>query len=147
MTLTRWTGAILLSVLATNACSSPEETPTQPGDTGEAAPAAAPKPVDGEVVFLQCGACHALDASAGAKIGPHLAGIVGRKAASIEGFAYSDAMKSSQITWTREELERFLEKPMQVVPGTKMAFAGRPDAERRAALIDYLEGAEGEKPE
>lgn len=149
MNVTRWIGAVAM-VLGASGCSSPEDSaPTQPdaattSATTEAAPAPEPKAVDGKVVFLQCAACHSLDAAAGAKIGPSLAGVVGRKAGAVEGFAYSDAMSGSGITWTREELDRFLEKPMQVVPGSKMAFAGIADDARRAAVIDYIAGEAGQ---
>lgn len=93
---------------------------------------------EGEKVFIQCKTCHVKEAGQN-RIGPSLAGIVGRAAGSIEGFQYSPANKNSGITWTPEKLFQYLEKPARVVPGTKMVFAGIPDAQKRADLIAYLQ--------
>lgn len=88
--------------------------------------------------FIQCQACHATTASTPAKIGPHLQGVVGRKAASVPGYAYSPALRDAGIVWTRPALDAFLKQPNATVPGNKMAFAGIPDATRRRELIDFL---------
>ncbi|GAA0728368.1 c-type cytochrome [Sphingomonas japonica] len=95
-------------------------------------------PASGETVFLQCKTCHEVQAGVN-KIGPSLAGIVGRAAGTIAGFNYSPANKNSGITWTKEKLFQYLENPQRVVPGTKMAFAGIPDEQKRADVIAYLE--------
>ncbi len=89
----------------------------------------------GELVFVACKACHAENMNV---IGPMLKGVVGRKAATVAGFAYSDPMKNSGITWTPEKLFQFIEKPSRVVPGTRMTFPGQPDPQQRAGLIAYL---------
>ncbi|MEG3148144.1 cytochrome c family protein [Sphingomonas sp. RT2P30] len=89
----------------------------------------------GGIVFLQCKTCHEFDKN---KIGPMLKGIVGRKAGTVAGFSYSDANKNSGITWSAEKLFQYLEKPMRVVPGTKMTYAGLSDAQKRADVIAYL---------
>jgi cytochrome c len=73
------------------------------------------------------------------KTGPSLNGIIGRAAGSVAGFNYSPANKGSGITWSKEKLFQYLEKPQRVVPQTKMIFAGIPDAQKRADLIAYLE--------
>ena len=93
---------------------------------------------EGEKVFVQCKTCHVKEAGQN-RVGPSLAGIVGRAAGSVEGFNYSPANKNSGITWTPEKLFQYLEKPARVVPGTKMVFAGLPDAQKRADLIAYLQ--------
>ena len=92
----------------------------------------------GRTVFAACRTCHVTDPGVN-RIGPSLAGIVGRPASSIPGFAYSPANHNSGITWTKEKLFQYLENPQRVVPGTKMIFPGIPDAQRRADLIAYLE--------
>lgn len=92
----------------------------------------------GKTVFLQCQTCHALDEGVN-KIGPSLAGIVGRKAGTVAGFNYTDANKNSGITWSPEKLYQYLEKPQRVVPGTKMAFAGLSKGQDRADVIAYLQ--------
>ena len=113
-----------------------------------AAPAPAPSPVAapqrdaatlGRALFLQCAACHAVSASEPTKIGPHLAGIVGRPAGGVEGFGYSPALRASGIVWSREQLDAFLTRPASVVPGTSMAYGGIATPQQRAALIAYLE--------
>ncbi len=92
----------------------------------------------GKLLFLKCTACHAVSAQAPAKMGPHLQGIVGRKPLSAAKFNYSAAMKKANITWTEATLDKWLERPGSVVPGTSMVFAGLPKPEDRKALIAYL---------
>jgi cytochrome c len=89
----------------------------------------------GTGVFVTCKTCH--DPAVN-KIGPHLGGVVGRKAGSIADYTYSAANKNSGITWTPEKLFQYLENPQRVVPGTKMAFAGLSDPQKRADVIAYL---------
>jgi cytochrome c len=93
----------------------------------------------GEKVAQRCLACHAVDRD---RTGPHHAGLVGRRAGSVDGFAYSAAMKKAGaggLVWTRETLDRFLANPTRVVPGTRMGYAGVKDEQERADLIAYLE--------
>jgi cytochrome c len=92
----------------------------------------------GKLVFAQCRTCHVTDAGVN-KIGPSLNGIIGRAAGSVAGFSYSPANSGSGITWSKEKLFQYLEKPQRIVPGTKMVFAGLPDAQKRADLIAFLE--------
>lgn len=92
----------------------------------------------GETAFITCKTCHAVEAGVN-KIGPSLAGIVGRKAGTMAGFSYTPANRDSGITWTPEKLFQYLENPQRVVPGTKMAFAGLSDPQKRADVIAYLQ--------
>jgi len=94
----------------------------------------------GEKVFAQCKTCHVIEPGVN-RIGPSLAGIVGRKAGEVAGYSYSAANKGSGITWTAEKLYQYLEKPARVVPGTKMAFAGLAKGQDRADVIAYLTSA------
>ncbi|MFN3619281.1 c-type cytochrome [Sphingorhabdus sp.] len=93
---------------------------------------------NGKLVFAQCRTCHVTDAGVN-KTGPSLNGLIGRKAGTVPGFAYSAANANSGITWTKEKLFQYLEKPQRVIPQTKMIFAGLPDAQKRADVIAYLE--------
>lgn len=94
---------------------------------------------DGERLFRQrCGACHSLEPGQN-RAGPHLSGVIGRMAGSVEGARYSAAMRDSSIVWDGQSLDTFLTAPRQMVPGTSMAV-GVPNAEQRAAIIAYLEG-------
>lgn len=93
----------------------------------------------GEKVFSKCKACHKLDDQNAT--GPHLDGVVDRPVASVDDFAYSDAMKehASEVPeWDAQALFDFLENPKKVVPGTKMSFAGLPKPADRANIIAYL---------
>ncbi|MDM7955896.1 c-type cytochrome [Blastomonas sp.] len=103
-----------------------------------AAPAATSEAALGKRLFLRCAACHAMTAAGPAKIGPHLQGIVGRKAGAVAAFKYSPAMKSSAVVWNEATLDAWLQRPQAVVPGTSMAFAGLAKPADRKALIVYL---------
>jgi len=84
-----------------------------------------------------CGTCHAVD-PAQKKMGAHLKGIVGRKAASVEGANYSAAMKASGWTWDKARLDTYLADPRKALPGTSMMI-GVSNAADRADIIAYLE--------
>ena len=94
----------------------------------------------GEKVYKKCKTCHSLEAGKN-KLGPNLAGIFGRQAGSVEGYKYSAAMASSGIVWDEATLDAFVAKPKDVVPKTKMAFAGLKKEEQRQDLIAYLKEA------
>jgi cytochrome c2 len=91
----------------------------------------------GKRQFTKCMACHSLEQGVN-MMGPSLAGLLGRKAGSVEGFNYSAAMRQSRIVWNRETLAAFLENPGQYVPGTTMPFAGLAKPGPREALIEFL---------
>ncbi len=96
--------------------------------------------VSGDQIFRQrCQACHTAVAGQPARVGPNLAGVVGRKAAST-AFNYSPALKSSGLIWTKANLDRFLTGPARMVPGTRMSVV-MSDAAQRAAVIQYLSQA------
>ncbi len=100
-----------------------------------AAPPAAPKPLDGAVLYAKnCARCHSLDANG---IAPKHRGVVGRRAGTVPGYAYSPALKASGIVWTPQTLDRWLQGPAAMVPGTKMFFKVA-DPAQRAAIIGYL---------
>jgi cytochrome c len=103
----------------------------------------------GEKTFTVCRACHQIGPGAKDAVGPVLNGVVGRKAGTYPGFAYSDANKDSGIVWTPEELEKYLANPQKVVPHTKMIFPGLPSEQQRKNVIAYLElfNADGTKKE
>ena len=93
---------------------------------------------DGDRLFRNsCGICHSLQTGQG-RVGPSLAGIIGRKAGSVAGFDYSEANKNSNVVWDEAQLDQYLSDPQQFMPGTKMSYAGMEDAEQRKALIAYL---------
>ena len=98
----------------------------------------------GKKVFAKCRACHKMEAGKNG-VGPSLHNIVGREVATAEGFTkYSKAMKAfgEGKTWDEELLNTFLEKPKDLVKGTKMAFPGLRKPEQRADVIAYLKSVE-----
>lgn len=92
----------------------------------------------GHAFAKACGACHNFEKGAGPKVGPPLYGVVGRDVASVEGFAYSDALKGKGGKWDYDKINAFITSPKAYAPGTKMTFAGESDPVKRADIIDYL---------
>lgn len=116
-----------------------------PALTALAAPAlAAGDAVAGKKAFRKCAACHTVEKAN--RVGPGLAGIVGRQVAAVEGFRYSPAMQAfaeDGRIWDEALLAEFLAAPRAVVKGTSMAFPGiRKDSEL-ADLIAYLKDPAG----
>ena len=126
MVRARW-AAVLLALALGNAAAAPSQQLLR----------------QGEQVYARCQACHSLDVD---RTGPHHCGLFGRRAGSVPGFDYSEAMKKSGITWTAQTLNRFLADPQAMVPGTAMTYAGVKDPGERGALIAYLEKATRCKP-
>ncbi|WP_294619544.1 cytochrome c family protein [uncultured Roseovarius sp.] len=102
---------------------------------------AAADPADGKKAWRQCQACHKLEDGKNG-VGPHLANIVDRPIASVEGFRYSSALQDlSDKAWTVDELNAWLEDPKAYAPGNKMSYRGLRKEEDRAALIAYMQSA------
>jgi cytochrome c len=107
--------------------------------------AASPAFADGDAekgakVFLKCKACHENEQGVN-KVGPTLKGIIGRKAASVENYNYSDAMKAKAaegVAWDEATLTTYLPDPKAFVPKTKMAFAGLKKPDEVADVIAFL---------
>jgi cytochrome c len=85
-----------------------------------------------------CVACHTFTKDGKAGVGPNLYGVVGAPHGHMEGFNYTAGLKGKQGPWNYEELNEWLYKPSAYAPGTRMAFAGIPNAKQRADVIDYL---------
>jgi cytochrome c len=102
-----------------------------------AARAAEGDPAEGKKVFAKCAICHSTEAGKN-MIGPSLHGVVGRKSASEEGFAYSPAMKAANKTWDEATLDNYLTDPRAAVPGTKMIFPGLKSETDRKNVIAFL---------
>jgi cytochrome c len=92
----------------------------------------------GAQVAHECQMCHNLGKGEGAKIGPPLYGVVGRKVASVPGFNYSSGLKAKGGTWSFDALNTWLTDPRADVPGTLMTFAGIQSEHQRADVIAYL---------
>ena len=101
----------------------------------------------GEKVFAQCRACHQIGETAKNAVGPVLNGLFGRKAGTIPGFAYSQANKSSDITWSEATFRDYIKDPRAKMPGTKMVFPGLKDEKEIEDVIAFLKqfGPDGKK--
>lgn len=128
----------------------PEPEPTEGGAAvAEAAPAydlgtllAAADPAKGATAAKKCAACHNFGEGEPNKTGPHLYDVVGRPEGSVSDFAYSEGMLAHNAAgdvWSFENLDHFLTKPSDYVPGTKMNFAGVRTPEERADILAYLQ--------
>ncbi len=85
-----------------------------------------------------CRTCHSTKPGDN-RLGPSLGGIVGRKAGAESGFAYSEAMKNSGVTWDAATIDKFITNPDSVVPGSNMKpFTGISDAAVRKQIVDFL---------
>lgn len=94
----------------------------------------------GAQVFIQCKVCHSLEAGKNI-IGPSLHGLLGRKAGSVPGYAYSPAMKNANVSWDDDTLSKYLADPKAFIPGDKMAFVGIKDPSKLGDLLAYLHQA------
>ena len=84
-----------------------------------------------------CAECHSMKEGRNKK-GPSLFATFGAKAAQREGFAYSDALRNSQLVWNAASLSNYLANPKTAVPGGKMKYDGLDSASERNDLIAYL---------
>jgi cytochrome c len=101
----------------------------------------------GEAVFKVCKMCHAVGATAKPGVGPVQNNLIGATAGARPGYSYSPAMKEAGekgLVWTEENLDKYLENPKAVVPGTKMVFPGVKSAQDRQDVIAYLKTQTGQ---
>ncbi len=136
--------AAIAAVALLSACGSQpaeESTPaaeeaavTESNTTGTEVASADARPA----AWAQCAACHAIAKDAPHGLGPNLFGVAGTKAGELAGYQFSPAMKASGLTWDEATLDKYLENPRALVPGTKMSFAGIADATKRKELVTWL---------
>ncbi|WP_420793474.1 c-type cytochrome [Roseinatronobacter alkalisoli] len=89
----------------------------------------------------ECAACHEMGRGAENGIGPHLNRIFSRRAAGLDDFVYSGSitrMGRDGLRWTYRTLDAYIENPYALVSGTRMSYAGLPDAQDRADLLGYI---------
>ena len=104
-----------------------------------AAPARADVNKGADSFDSNCAECHSVAKTLKNKKGPSLYGIVGRTAATVPGFEYSDGMKAAGYAWDQARLDAYIAAPKKAVPGGKMKFDGLDDAAERADLIEFLQ--------
>ena len=91
----------------------------------------------GQKLFATCAVCHA-SRSGETIVGPSLAGVFGRKAGSMPGFDYSQALRSSGVVWDGRTLSSLLRDPDGYIPGMDMTAAPVTDPTDVEALITYI---------
>ena len=92
----------------------------------------------GKSSFNKCLACHAIGENAKNKVGPELNGLEGRKAGTVAGYSYTDANKTSGLTWDEATFKEYIKDPKAKIPGTKMVFAGIKNEKEVADLTAFL---------
>jgi cytochrome c len=102
--------------------------------------------VNGKSKFTQCAACHTTVQGGANLTGPNLYGVFGRKAGSLDGFAYSDALKAAGWTWDAPRIDTWITNPHAVLATTKMSFVGMKDPKDRTDVIAYLKVATSPLP-
>lgn len=150
---------IVLAALMLTGCGredgSPPATPPRPAPTAAekaALLASLPAPYDtadlenGRRAFARCRSCHTITEGGPNMTGPNLYGVFGRTAGTHSGFNYSPAVREAGFTWDAEHLDRWLENPGTFLRGTKMSFAGIPDATDRRDVIAFLKVETGYAP-
>ena len=101
----------------------------------------------GEKTFLKCRACHQIGETAKNGVGPVLNGVIGRPAGTYPGYSYSEANKTSGLTWNEATFQEYIRNPKAKIPGTKMSFPGLTNDADVANVLAYLKqfGPDGKK--
>jgi len=107
-------------------------------DTTYAADCAPDQGRGAQVFANECAVCHSVAKGMTGMMGPNLAGVVGRKSGSLEGFNYSQAMRSKDINWQAENIAQLITQPQAFVPGTYMPYMGLASADDRQAVVCFL---------
>jgi cytochrome c len=129
--------ATIAAPAASAATTTTKKTTTTPKTKTTTTAAATGPAAAGQKVFeTQCVICHSISGKGGV-VGPDLTGVVGRKVATVPGFAYSKAMKAKSHLWTKGNLDIYLTDPQKFVPGSAMPI-NVPDAKVRSDVIAYL---------
>ena len=89
------------------------------------------------VLNSYCSICHSPQQGKN-MVGPSLFGVVGRQTGSVPGYHYSPANQNAHLTWDAATLDKYLQAPRSVIPGTTMTYGGLKDDTKRADLIAYL---------
>lgn len=136
-----WALALTLSVAAGVSAAPASKTeigagPEKPALAGDSSRGA-------ELYVRRCGACHSLDQN---RIGPRHRNVFGARAGAVNDYPYSQALKNLDVVWDQNNLNRWLENPPSMAPGTRMGFRLADDQER-ADIIAYLKSVSEPKTE
>ena len=107
--------------------------------TGLAIPKAQSEALSGEQLYdIACEACHSLGSAPDHRVGPPLGNLLGRRAAAIEGYRYSEALRGSEWTWTLPTLLAWLSDPDTAIPNNAMNYVNALTAEESQQLAEWL---------
>lgn len=95
---------------------------------------------NGERQFRRkCSVCHSLEEDGVRRAGPTLAGLFGRPAGSVEGYAYSDTVAGLGFDWNEDTIDKLFDLgPDHFIPGSKMPMQRIVRPEDRQDLIKFL---------
>jgi cytochrome c len=129
-------------VLALAGCGRSDTAPAASVEGADAA--SSPARIEaGRKLFARCAGCHQVGPNAVNIFGPQLNGVLGRKAGGVAGYAYSPAMKASQLAWDERNLAAFIRDADVVVPGNKMRFMNFMSEQQARDLVAYLATQDG----
>ena len=137
-----------------SATASPAKPPRPALSPAEAAAVVASLPApynqgdleNGRRVFARCRSCHTINEGGSNMVGPNLYGVFGRPAGGLDGYNYSPVIRAAGFEWDAARLDHWLENPRTFLKGTKMTFAGLPDATDRRDVIAFLKVETGYAP-
>ncbi|WP_405234712.1 c-type cytochrome [Lentisalinibacter salinarum] len=92
----------------------------------------------GRSLYLQCRACHTIEEGGSNLAGPNLHGIFGSRAAAVEDFPYSEALRQADFIWTPRAMDAWITNPWQFLPGNRMSYGGMRRPEDRRDLIAWM---------
>lgn len=106
---------------------------------GLAIPTVRSEPLSGKQLYdIACEACHSLGSAPDHRVGPPLGNLLGRKAAAIEGYRYSEALRASEWVWTLPTLLAWLSDPDTAIPNNAMNYVNALTAEESQRLAEWL---------
>ncbi len=127
--------AVMVTSCSKGTAPAPEQSTPLTTDERLSRPA---DPENGRRLFMACAICHEATAGQRHRVGPNLWGIYDKPAAGHSDFAYSKALRDSNIIWDEQSLDAYIENPRSFVPRGRMSYAGEADAANRRDIIAYL---------
>lgn len=152
-----FSGIFVLAACGSGESTAPSDSATMPAPPTEedklAMLASLPSPYDtadlenGRRVFARCRSCHTLTPNGPNMTGPNLHGVFGREVGTKAKYRYSNALKDADFVWDAQQLDHWLLRPRDFLPGNKMSFVGIADNQDRRDVIAYLKVETGYAPE